>query len=605
MKRYLLVLMVAFLPGVLHAQDHLHIQRIGLQGYFGTELPTPVRVHIPPITNAQTVRLDFVIQSGNAYSPIQWLETDRFSKSLTMRAGVPVDIDAPILFSAYARHSLRVVETDSQGREVGEDSRFIGSPTQTGRYDQQWVAIYCTDDTQCLDAQSQTYPIKRDEDDTAPRNDLGYIRLKELESSWLTYHAASVVVIAGPIAKMLPEQGKALEYYLRSGGTLVLVEKEAGNADFLAPYRQGEATLQPVRVGRGRIFRIPSLESNGLVKLFEKIQSIGTRRIFAPSSGYGSTTESAERILTATGTTFSFPPLRTLLIWIAVYILVIGVLNFAVLRWLRKLEWGWLTVSVTALIFAGGLYFSSSAGRPSHFTLDTATIYWMDQHSPVASAEMGFRITAPERKPVELSVEDGVSLLNSRGQHHENTSGAYLGSGITGNSEGVEGWDVQIAPPLRILTPMRRWSLEEFYAEGFHEFSGTVHWTSPTVLKNDTGVRFKDAMYVDLVERKVVPIPDMAPGQEVDLASIPSKPLRPPNSVYNGAFSGVDVFIPQRARERRTFSLHGFLMSGIYQLPTRRFFGGVVEQPQSIAGLDAAGTDQQNVVVAVVALDQP
>jgi hypothetical protein len=51
--------------------------------------------------------------------------------------------------------------------------------------------------------------------------------------------------------------------------------------------------------------------------------------------------------------------------------------------------------------------------------------------------------------------------------------------------------------------------------------------------------------------------------------------------------------------------LHAFLHSGVFSLPTPHLFGGVVEQPGSIAGLDAPGTEQKNLVIAVVAIDQP
>src|SRR5204863_2126640 len=75
-------------------------------------------------------------------------------------------------------------------------------------------------------------------------------------------------VLAGSISSVIAEQGKALEYYLRSGGTLVFLEKEVANTGFLAAYRQGPPRPEPVVVGRGRLYRLPSLEANGLGKVF-------------------------------------------------------------------------------------------------------------------------------------------------------------------------------------------------------------------------------------------------------------------------------------------------------------------------------------------------
>jgi hypothetical protein len=50
------------------------------------------------------------------------------------------------------------------------------------------------------------------------------------------------------------------------------------------------------------------------------------------------------------------PSAGMLLLFMAVYIAVIGPLNYLVLRRMRRLEWAWLTVPATVLVFAGGLY---------------------------------------------------------------------------------------------------------------------------------------------------------------------------------------------------------------------------------------------------------
>src|SRR5205085_5045297 len=50
------------------------------------------------------------------------------------------------------------------------------------------------------------------------------------------------------------------------------------------------------------------------------------------------------------------PSVGVLFCFLVGYILVIGPLNYLLLRRLRRLEWAWLTVPLTVLIFAGGLY---------------------------------------------------------------------------------------------------------------------------------------------------------------------------------------------------------------------------------------------------------
>ena len=56
------------------------------------------------------------------------------------------------------------------------------------------------------------------------------------------------------------------------------------------------------------------------------------------------------------------------------YILVIGPLNYLLLRRLRRLEWAWLTVPLTVLIFAGGLYVVGFGLRGGQSQIDQVTI---------------------------------------------------------------------------------------------------------------------------------------------------------------------------------------------------------------------------------------
>ena len=599
MKPSVLLVLAIILPATVRAQDQIRIQRIGLQGHYSTAVPSPVSIHIPALAQSQTIHLLLKVDSRDTKVPPPWLRTDQFEKQLPITADKPLDVDLPILLPAYGASNLRAFATDAQGRMIGEASVH---PRLLSRDGQNVVAVYCRDDLQCLAAQSQISTPRTHEEQSPPRQDLRIVLLKELESNWLAYRAADVVVIAGSIADMTPDQSKALEYYLRSGGFLVLCEKDTAHSAFLAAYRQSAPGPQGLRVGKGRFFRVSSLESKELDKLFASAPTLGTRKIFANRNA-GWQSAPIEWLLARTGVSFTFPHLRWLLIWVGTYILIIGLVNFAVLRRLRKLEWGWVTVSVTALAFAGGLYITSSSHRPKHFTLDGATLYWMDGQSPVALEDLGFRISSPERTHVALTVQGDVLLATGQTFLSGNTSDVYLGSEITGNTGPQEGWVVELAPPLRIETPMRRWSLEDFYAEAFHQFSGTVHWTSTTRLKNDTGQKFRESLYLDLPANKAYSLPEMAPGEEVDLATIIPKDIHGKNPLA-APFARVWGNTRLGRPMEQPFSLKElpYALGGPFP---DRFFAGVVEPAGINAGLDAVGTTQQNVAVAIIALDQP
>jgi len=596
MKFFAPFLFVAILPAAVHAQDNIRIGPVGLQGYYSTSVPTPVHVHIPALAESQIIRLLFTVESGNLLNSSSWSQTDRFEKQLQVTSGKPLDVALPILFPTDEVRRLRVKGTDAQGRAIGEDSIERGFKSLNA---ESMVAIYCREDSQCLEAQSQISPIRKSQEGWLPRNDLRFVLLKELRSDWLDYGAANAVVIAGSIADVTSEQAKALEYFLRSGGILVLLEKEVANNRFLASYRQGAAPFQPLRVGKGRFYRVSSLQSKELTELFALNLPTGGAGIPRVSSfGWNS---AVDQVLGRIGVSFTFPRLRWLLIWVGLYILIVGPANFTLLKRLRKLEWGWVTVGVTALFFAAGLYLASSAQRPRHFTLDGAIIYWMDGHSPVAYEELGFRISSPSRKQVGLTIDEDVLLARPLSFQWGEASEEYLGAGITGHGGPREGWMVQLAPPLRIETPMRRWSFRDFYAQGFHEFSGTVHWTSATRLKNDTGLRFREAIYLDFAAHKSYAIAGMAPGEEVDLASIiPVDYLR-----LHKDPSFTPMLGQIRAPTKEPLFSEKTIFAGLDLFPAKHIFAGVVEPAGINASLDVGGATQQNIAVAIIGMDQP
>ncbi len=80
--------------------------------------------------------------------------------------------------------------------------------------------------------------------------------------------------------------------------------------------------------------------------------------ITTPYGSQGSLTQRSNMLLPALGNVpaLDLPPLRVTGLLVLLYILIIGPLNFLVLRLAGRLELAWLTVPVLATIFAGGAY---------------------------------------------------------------------------------------------------------------------------------------------------------------------------------------------------------------------------------------------------------
>lgn len=160
-----------------------------------------------------------------------------------------------------------------------------------------------------------------------------------------------------------------------------------------ATYGQ-KASGSSILVGQGKLYLRAGLEANTIGAIF---QGWFLKRILENGYRSGLADRSLEDWLGAlTVVTFTFPRLRWVLGCMAVYILVVGVLNFAVLSGLRRMEWGWVTTSIIAGFFAVGVYVASSASRPKYITLDAVVVNWMDSHSGIASQSQG--VESPRRE---------------------------------------------------------------------------------------------------------------------------------------------------------------------------------------------------------------
>ena len=307
-------------------------------------------------------------------------------------------------------------------------------------------------------------------------------------------------------------------------------------------------------------------------------------------------------VLSRVGISFTFPRLGWLLTWTSLYIVAIGVVNFAILRRMDKLEWGWITVCITALMFAGGLYSTSSSRRPKDFTLDDVRAYWMDGSSPAAFQQIGIRVSSPERAQFGLSINDDVILAPSDSQAFE-SPGVDIGTEMTGRPRLEPGWQIELGPPLQMQLGMLRWSFKDLYFEGIRELPGTVHWTSGSRLRNDTGQIFREAIYLDFPKNEELIVHGLAPGKELDLANLT------PKEIYGDKKKGTVGRIqlnqmPQQPR-KGPLSVEEVPYLGINLGPGRQVFVGLRDVPESNVKLSVAENMRQSISLTIVCLDRP
>ena len=596
----LLAWKVVFLCGVIllvstpaRSQDSLRIG-VGLGEYYSYSVPTPVQVHLPAASVSRSIDLQFVLRSGNDQERRDILRTDRFVKRVQVNAGEAFDIEVPILIPQTTWSALDVTASGADGKLIEKGGRELQdfTPVANGQY---LAAIYCLDQATCQNVQAQV-AFGGSSAENAEKNK--YLRLatfREARADWWAYSAASCVVLAGPMAGFSANERQALESYLRSGGILALLEDQVADKDFLGAYRHGDAGSAPIQVGRGKLFRLNSVGSRIQIPDVTGL-TYGRFRLGVAPSGEQ---PMAGTLLRRTGVSFKFPRLRWLIIWLAVYLLVVGPINFATLRRLKRLEWGWTTMCVFAALFAAGFYLSAAARRPQNYTVDNATIYWMDGRSPVALEDVGVRVSAPERGDVRLTVNDDVVALPGALRSADEPE-VEIGADMLNKARMLQGWNIEMGSPTVVQMPVLRWSFEDLSFQGFRRFPGTVHWTAQTKLKNETGVVFREAMLFDFSANKQYILPAMAPGQEIDLAEMKFADIWTPQREPNAQFPLPFNFT--RIDSNTPFSVAEVPYGGFQILNAGQLFAGLANEPVPGAELRPAAVQRSTTALTLVYL---
>ena len=115
------------------------------------------------------------------------------------------------------------------------------------------------------------------------------------------------IVLAAPLSQMSQLQRTALEEYVRQRGTLVVIEDQAADPEFLAPYRTPAPPTNASAVGQRKSVLDPSLPSKELGEFYG-----GANLAHIIATWNASTSEMARWIgcETALRFTSNFPRLR-------------------------------------------------------------------------------------------------------------------------------------------------------------------------------------------------------------------------------------------------------------------------------------------------------
>src|SRR5580692_5066138 len=578
MRRVLLCIgFVLALAASLIADSNLRITDVGLHGYSGATSSVRLIVHNPS-PEAQTMHLQIAATDHKNFI------TNTVTADISLNGGEQRELELPVLMPGG--NGVITADAAAAGVVFGHDKQE--APLRQANL----IVLMCASDSTCKTAQSQIQFSGTIEERADKNRQAKFEIVNDPRDHWWAYSACRAIVLARPTAEFTQAQRDALEGFLRSGGRLVLLEDEIADPGFLSAYRQGPASSKGERVGKGTLNRVSGLNADQLGNTFvgQNLRSV-LDQTFMPWNS-NQTNWMSRRFATA----FDFPRLGWLLIWLTVYVVMIGVLNFAVLRRLRRLDLGWISMCGLALLFAAGFYFSSASRRPRNFRLDNLATYYLDSRSPLAVADYNLRVSAPDRRDVLVSIADPAVFTSSNFAEGEANSEIWTEM----NRQGIQEhrtYEIHLGPPSQVELPMLKWSFHDLNLQGLHEFSGTVHFVGPNRLRNDTGQRFEDAVYLDYPANALYALPALGPGEEIQLNTIAPKRIRPENGKPQ------EGILPSYDPSKQTLQ-DAALTGGLPLVGWGRVFAGLSDVPALPVELNV--THQRSVhALIVVALEQP
>ena len=564
MVRRLLVLLF-FLSGLAPAvwasdPTSVKIRQFGLEGsYAERAAPTWVEVELHN-TTSQTMVFDLLVKEANLQNDARAMG-EAFTLPITLKPAEErlVAIPLHVVTSNYA--VIFVEARDPEGKAIGKAGRILGSKIE-GRV----IAMICATPELCRSIRQTILLSGTSEEQTRKSQQLQLIQLLEPPAVGWGYAAAETVVVAVPAESLSDAQREALELYLHRGGRLVLVEDQlgdgyprgttasAGNDSdvFLGVYRRHVDEGKILSVGEGRFMHLKSANSKDFADYFRplgfsestpsEIRSLVAR--FTRGGVAGQSAGLNVWLMKRLGTRFRFPSFLELLLWIAGYLVLVGIVNFVILRRMGRPEWGWITIPAIAVLFSVLLYAVSARNHPSSFGIDEMTVYRMDNLSPLATAESRVRISAPVRSVVR-PVLPGTVTFSDRQRNFE--------GGFDGGQERAEEMinAIRLGDRWETSFTLRRWSFRDLDFQGHRRFAGTVYRDGAGRLHNETGVNYPQAIVAD--QEDVFLLGNFPAGAVVDLAHVTRRSYKeetgrqpfggaeyppPPSLIRNTNFNG-------------------------------------------------------------------
>lgn len=204
------------------------------------------------------------------------------------------------------------------------------------------------------------------------------------------------------------------------------------------------------------------------------------------------------------------PSVKNISILLIVYILIVGPVNYLVLRRLKRMHWAWITIPTLTLLFTAAAFGIGYGLRGNDLILNKiALIETRKDGNASVTSYMG--LFSPRLEAYEVSVE-GENLISPMTGYDTNVWGGSPTSGgemvfVQGQTSTVRGLSVN------------QWAMQSFMSESawqdFGDFSGKLRIENEALvgtIRNDTSQTLTDVVVA--MKSRFARLGDMAPGEE-------------------------------------------------------------------------------------------
>ncbi|MBE7553799.1 MAG: hypothetical protein HS126_22260 [Anaerolineales bacterium] len=208
------------------------------------------------------------------------------------------------------------------------------------------------------------------------------------------------------------------------------------------------------------------------------------------------------------------PSIRLLGLLLIGYILLVGPVNYFLLRWRDRLAWAWVTIPFLTVIFSGLAYGLGFSLRGSDIIVNQISIIEMGQTGQTKRADTYAGIFSPHRQSYTVEI-DAETLVRPIGQ---NAYDPWSGAVNNGSALRI----VESSPALLQGLAVDQWSMQSFVAEMSQiEPPGlTVQLTAEAdglrgQVSNQSSVTWEDVIFV--FNGQFQKLGNLMPGQTVPI----------------------------------------------------------------------------------------